>query len=179
MQFLPHYGHQVNEDLDKFELLHNTLKPLMGVVREKVSIFGAVYTSDTDLLKLKRVLPKEYKLLDGFADSLMMNEDSTAHPLRGFVLNFRACTFAHRDTGDYLICIMIPSGEFEGGELCLFEPGMVLRLSSWDMFIFRSVDITHFNLHFSSIRASLVLHTDREAADYVKDYNGWFEHIAT
>ncbi|PBK59124.1 hypothetical protein ARMSODRAFT_899683, partial [Armillaria solidipes] len=162
-QRLPHYGRQVNEDPDRFELLRNTFKPLM----------------DTDLPKLKRVLPKEYKLLEGFTDSLMMNEDSAAHPLGGFVLNFRACTSAHRDTGDYLICIVIPFGEFEGGELCLFEPGMVLRLSSWDVFIFRSVDITHFNLHFSGVRASLVLHTDREAADYAKDYNGWFEHIAT
>ncbi|KAK0442065.1 hypothetical protein EV421DRAFT_1711006 [Armillaria borealis] len=162
-QRLPHYSRQVNKDPDRFELLHNTFKPLIGAIREK----------------LKQVLPKEYKLLEGFTDHLMMNEDSAAHLFGGFVLNFRACMSMHRDTGDYLICIIIPFGEFEGGKLCLFKPGLVLRLLSWDAFIFRSVDITHFNLHYSGVRASLVLHTDREAADFAKDYNGWIEHIAT
>lgn len=108
----------------------------------------------------------------------MMNEDSAIHPLSGFVLNFCACSSAHRDTGDLLICIVISFGDFEGRELCLHEPGMVLRLRAWDAFIFRSGDIMHFNLHYSGLRGSLVLHTDKEAANYSQDFNGWKEYMA-
>ncbi|PBK65051.1 hypothetical protein ARMSODRAFT_892364 [Armillaria solidipes] len=161
-QRLPHYGKQVNEDPDRFELIRNVLKPLIGFIRDR----------------LKHILPKEYKLLEDFADNLTMNEDSAAHPLSGFVLNFKACTSAHRDTGDLLICVVIPFGDFEGGELCLFELGLVSKLRAWDAFVFSSVDITHFNLHYSGVRGSLVLHTDREAVGYTKDYNGWINHIA-
>ncbi len=101
------------------------------------------------------------------------------HPFSGFVLNFRACSSAHQDTGDLLLCVVIPFGEFKGGELCLFEPGLVIRLQTWDAFIFKSGHVTHFNLHYSGLRRSLVLHTDKEAANYPDDFNEWEAHMAT
>jgi hypothetical protein len=33
--------------------------------------------------------------------------------------------------------------------------------------------MTHFNLHFEGVRASLVLHSDKYGDQWVRDRNGW------
>jgi hypothetical protein len=38
-------------------------------------------------------------------------------------------------------------------------------------------DITHFNLHFSGLRGSIVLHSDVTGDKWVEDFNGWIEQI--
>jgi hypothetical protein len=65
-------------------------------------------------------------------------------------------------------------GEHEGGELCLLEPGLVLELRNGDVVIFQSGQISHFNLHYSGVRASVVLNTDAAIHQYASNgMNGW------
>ncbi|SJL06773.1 uncharacterized protein ARMOST_10115 [Armillaria ostoyae] len=78
-QRLPHYGQQVIEDLDWHKIIQNIFKPLMGLLHNRIKAF----------------LPAEYDKLEGVANNLMMNEDSTVHPFSVFMLNFRACSSAH------------------------------------------------------------------------------------
>jgi predicted 2-oxoglutarate/Fe(II)-dependent dioxygenase YbiX len=74
---------------------------------------------------------------------------------------------------DKIICMILVISDCEGGELVLYEPGLVLDLRSGDVAIFPSDDITHFNLHFRGKRASLVFHTDKMADSWGKSRNGW------
>ena len=105
---------------------------------------------------------------------LLPNHSTSAvHPFLGLVLNFNIASQAHRDAKDDSICVVIPIGEFLGGALCLVELGIVLPLRHGDFTVFPSCDITHFNLHYSGRRCSIVLHTDREMAKWTADRNGW------
>ena len=83
----------------------------------------------------------------------------------------------HRDQSDKRICVVIPFGDWEGGDICLYELGLVVKLRPGDVLVFPSCHITHFNLHFTGFRGSLVLHSDRQGANWVKDCNGWEKHV--
>ena len=62
--------------------------------------------------------------------------------------------------------------------MCLYEPGLVIPLHNGHFIAFPSSRITHFNLHFSGKRASIVLHTDREIDKWTKGgRNGWKDNI--
>lgn len=93
------------------------------------------------------------------------------------MLNISVSTHGHRDAMDKKICVVAPFGLWKGGELCLFEVGLVLKLKPGDVVIFPSCDITHFNLAFQGLRASLVLHSDRQGDEWGTDRNGWKEVI--
>ncbi|KAJ7498855.1 hypothetical protein FB451DRAFT_1548628 [Mycena latifolia] len=121
----------------------------------------------------KRFLPDDYEELKIYVSQLPLNERSLAYPFGGFVINVSVSTRGHRDHFDKLFCVVIPFGDWTGGELCLFEPGFVFRLRPWDILIFPSCDITHFNLHFEGVRLSLVLHSDKYGDQWVRDGNGW------
>lgn len=123
---------------------------------------------------MEGILPYEYSRLEATASILPDYNTSAVRPFVGLVLNFNIASLAHRDAKDDGICLVVPLGDFVGGALCLVEPGIVLPLRHGDFTIFRSCDITHFNLHYSGRRASLVLHTDREMAKWTaEDRNGW------
>ena len=49
----------------------------------------------------------------------------------------------------------------------------MLKLYTGDVIIFKSAEISHFNLHYAGKRASLVFHMDRAAKSWAKDRNGW------
>lgn len=114
-----------------------------------------------------------YEELTAFVDQLPLNEQSAAYPFSGLVLNIGVSTQGHRDSKDKRICVVMPFGDWKGGELCLFEAGIVLKLHPGDVVIFRSCDITHFNLTFEGLRASLVLHTDKGGDQWVSNRNGY------
>ncbi|KAJ6471175.1 hypothetical protein DFH09DRAFT_1344293 [Mycena vulgaris] len=122
---------------------------------------------------VKRFLPEEYLEIKIYVTKLPLNERSAAHPFGGFVINISARTDAHRDIFDKLFCIVIPFGRWKGGELCLYELGFVFRLHPWDMLVFPSCDITHFNLDFEGTRLSIVLHSDKSGDKWVQTGNGW------
>ncbi len=111
-----------------------------------------------------------------FGSILPNNSHSPAYPFSGFVLNLNVATLAHRDRKDLQACIVLDIGEHERGDLVLFEPGLVVPLRNGDVFIFFSNKITHFNLSFTGIRASLVLHSDGAGTEWVHSRNGWAEN---
>ena len=82
------------------------------------------------------------------ADLLPAGNLPAVYPFQSWVLNLNAATKAHRDKKDCGLCLVIPVGLFEGGELCMVETGLVLEVKSGDIVIFPSPDITHFNLHY-------------------------------
>jgi len=81
-------------------------------------------------------------------------------------------TWGHQDSKDLILCKVIPVGTFTGGELVVWEPGLVVELPSGSDIVFSSWKITHFNLDYVGEQASLVLHTDKEMARWVGDWNG-------
>ena len=108
-----------------------------------------------------------------YAEELPGRKASPCHPFAGFVLNFNVATKGHRDSKDLKLCLVMPIGTFTGGELCLVEPGLVLPLRSGDCVVFPSCKITHFNLHYTGTRASIVCHSDREGLKWVGNRMGW------
>ena len=52
----------------------------------------------------------------------------------------------------------------------------MLELRSGDVALFRSSEVTHFNLDYKGLRASLVLQTDKEFAAWIRDHNGWVDN---
>jgi hypothetical protein len=89
------------------------------------------------------------------------------------VLNLEVATKGHRDRQDFVACAVLPIGDFEGGELAFFEPGLCFPLSNGDLIIFFSARITHFNLSFRGMRASLVFHSDRAGKECVDNGAHW------
>lgn len=148
-------------------------------IQDNVSLIDAVLQIEQRLIiwQLQFHLPAEYKILRAYTEALPFNWDSPIHPFAGVVINFCVSTNAHRDKLDKRICIVIPFGEWEGGEICLYELGLVIKLKAGDVLVFPSCDITHFNMHFNGLRGSLVLHSDRLGDSWVEGYNGWRKHI--
>ena len=89
----------------------------------------------------------------------------------------KVCTEAHVDANDDTICVVIPFGAYKGGELVLHEAGLVLELQEGDILIFPSYLITHFNLHFTDVRGSVVMHSDKEVKSWNTNRNGWDNHM--
>jgi hypothetical protein len=126
---------------------------------------------------MKHELPEEYDLIEVYCDNLPLNDTIETAPFAGIVINFCVSTDAHRDWSDNLFCVVIPFGTWEDGEIVLFELKLVIKMKSWDILIFPSRNITHFNLHFSGLRGSLVLHSDSQGANWLNNLNGWRSHI--
>lgn len=110
-----------------------------------------------------------------YCDILLCSEVPATYPFAGFVVNLCVCTDGHRDSQDAedMCVVMQFSRNCKGGGLCLYEAGLVFEMESGDILIFPSRLLTHFNLHFDGIRASLVLHTDKHCKDWIADRNGW------
>ena len=106
-------------------------------------------------------MPDFYQELELVAEALPGGQHAPHHPFSNLVININACSKGHRDCNDHVACLVLPIGKFKGGELCLYEPGIILPLEHGDIVIFLSSHITHFNLPYSGQRASIVLHTDR------------------
>lgn len=127
--------------------------------------------------QLKELLPNSYETLSYLVEALPNCDISPVYPFSGFVLNVNVSTRIHRDWGDEDICLVLVLSDCLGGELCLMEPGVVLKLNTGDIVIFKSAEISHFNLHYTGKRASMVFHTDKMARSWAKDRNGWDHNI--
>ena len=93
------------------------------------------------------------------------------------MVNIQAATSAHLDSGDKSIYIVMPFGEFEEGELVLFEAGLVVDMKEGTIVAFPSFYLMHFNLHFWGFRGSVVFQSDKNGDSWVKDRNGWDSHM--
>jgi hypothetical protein len=120
-------------------------------------------------------MPGIYEHLAKWPDSFPLEEKAPVYPFGGFVLNFNTSTRLHRDKNDDQICTVIPISDCEGGELCLMEPGLVISLPCGVMAVFRSADVSHFNLSYKGQRGSLVCHSDKHCKGWIEDANGWVE----
>lgn len=80
------------------------------------------------ILKLEFMLPPEYEHLQTIASILPDSNASPVHPFVGLVVNLNVITTAHRDSKDDTVCLVLALGDFEEGELCLYEPGLVIPL---------------------------------------------------
>lgn len=96
-----------------------------------------------------------------------------AFPFIGLVININASSRTHRDGMDHNFCLVLPIGSFTGGALVMLETGLVLHIRQGDIAVFRSGDITHFNLVYQGRRASIVLHSDKKMMNWLRDRNGW------
>jgi hypothetical protein len=112
-----------------------------------------------------------------YVSQLPLHSRSPAHPFGGFVINFDVSTAGHRDNGDDEFCAVITAQKCAGGEICLHEAGFILESCHGDIVIFPSSKITHFNLHFEGIRASLVLHSDKSGKRCAENFNNWADHV--
>ena len=125
---------------------------------KKDYIFSLLYTKTT--LKFLEHLPDSYKKLTGYANCLPGDEFLAGYPYGGIVLNLNIATKIHRDPEDLDLCLIIVISECTGGDLVMFEPGLVLGQRNGDMIAFPSGDISHFNMDFFGFRSSLVFHSD-------------------
>ena len=124
--------------------------------------------------QVKEILPDEYDEISRFAQVLPLDGSVPADPFTGFIVNFNVTTKIHRDWNDLYFClVLVFSEECEGGDLCFMEPGIRLGLRNGDLVLFRSSELSHFNLHFKGRRASIVFHSDSAGRDWVTNRNGW------
>ena len=128
---------------------------------------------DFNFIQIKACLPDIYNELEIVAESLPGGQHLPQHPFSGLVININACSKGHRDQNDHIACLVLAIGDFQGGELCLYEPGLVLPLQNGDIVIFLSSDITHFNIPYSGCRASVVLHTDKAGKQWMENAGQW------
>ena len=105
------------------------------------------------------------------------SENPASPTFLGLVVNINAKCIAHRDSCDKRYCLVIPFGEFEHGELVLYELGLVFELRNGAIFLFESPFITHFNMPYTGYRGSLVLHTDASIRHFLADHNGWDPYV--
>ncbi|KAF8135372.1 hypothetical protein K438DRAFT_1431550, partial [Mycena galopus ATCC 62051] len=100
-QRIPHESKDIIERPQEFDILSNAYNEIFEYIR---------------IVILTRH-PREYKRLSFYCDVLPMNASCPSYPFGGFVLNLRGVTWAHRDHGDLVLCVVIPFGDYTGGEL--------------------------------------------------------------
>lgn len=106
-------------------------------------------------------------------DDLPLNQKAPADPWSGVVINANVATTAHRDVGDEQYCMVLVVSDCLGGELVFHELGLIFAARNGDASLFRSIDLTHYNLNYKGIRGSLVFHSDKAGRRWVENSNGW------
>jgi hypothetical protein len=175
-QFIPRSSKDIQRHPEEYVLLSECFERVFLWLRDVVSGFVVKYSiSDHINSQLEQTLPEEYEIIKLFADVLPADASSPAFPFSGFVINLNVSTRIHRDDKDLSFCVVlvISSEDCEGGEICFLEVGIRLGLRNGDLVVFPSTVLSHFNLHFKGIRASVVMHTDGAGLGWVKERNGW------
>jgi hypothetical protein len=126
---------------------------------------------------MQKILPVNFQNLAVLVEALPLNEWAPAYPFSGIVINVNIATRAHRDKGDEEVCLVISISQCDGGALVLHEAGIVVEAENGDCVGFPSVTQTHYNLDYIGLRASMVLHTDKDLQRWYKNMNGWIDNI--
>ncbi|KAG6914769.1 hypothetical protein DXG01_015441 [Tephrocybe rancida] len=161
-QRLPHPSKELLDNIKEYHILAEMLSDVGHYISEN----------------LKHHLPDVYAKLNAFTSILLLFFNSPVHPFGGFVVNIAACSNGHKDSMDRLICVIIAFGCWTGGDLCLKEAGVALKLDHANAVIFQSGKITHFNTHYEGYGVSFVLHSDTMGEGWVYDLNGWRQQLA-
>lgn len=165
-------------DPAEYELLKGIMADPMEFIRANVSDPHSKNSQLTLIIwQVQHHLPKQFEELTIYCKVLPFNTHCPSAPFSGVVINISVCTTAHRDGSDHRMCLVLPFGNWVGGELVIYELGLVLKLHPLGFVVFSSCDFTHFNLHFSGVRGSMVLHSDRQGAKWTSNRNGWNKHI--
>lgn len=90
-------------------------------------------------------------------------------------MNINVKTRIHRDDldGGWCLDFVITDDDFEGGELVLAQPGIIIPLCNGDFSVFPSMNTDHFNLDYRGIRSSFVFQTDKEFEQWEKTRHHW------
>ncbi|KAH9910943.1 uncharacterized protein B0H18DRAFT_865748, partial [Fomitopsis serialis] len=94
-----------SKDMEDHRSIYQSLKSILG------DVFSWIEH------KLQHVLPGEYRHLEATADILPEHHRSLANPFVSLVVNLNVATYAHRDSKDDTICLVLPIGDFKGAEL--------------------------------------------------------------
>ncbi|KAI4518102.1 hypothetical protein K525DRAFT_209369 [Schizophyllum commune Loenen D] len=160
-QRIPRESQEIREDPAGYQAMCEMLQPLFEWIRTSMAQY----------------LPNEEYELRAYVEDLPLHSDSPCAPFGGYVVNFCVCTLAHRDHGDKILCVVCPMGQWEGGELVLYEAGLILALRPGDLVFFPSNKVTHFNMDFRGERVSFVMHSDVTGDAWVEERNGWGAHV--
>jgi hypothetical protein len=176
-QNVPRASLELKENSREHHMIIEAFGPVFEWINQLVCyVFLFTFLALT-YFQLKQLLPDSYETLSYLVEALPNCDISPVYPFSGFVLNVNVSTRIHRDWGDEDICLILVLADCFGGELCLLELGIVLKLSTGDIVVFKSAAISHFNLHYTGKRASMVFHTDKSARSWAKDRNGWDHNI--
>jgi hypothetical protein len=66
-------------------------------------------------------LPQQYTEIKAFVDLLPLNHSCTTYPFTSFCINIQAVTEGHFDAEDKNLCVVIPFGNWKGGQLVLYS----------------------------------------------------------
>lgn len=167
-QRLPRNSKECMEFPDEHEELMMILIETLICVSEKASEVHLHQTNNLTKFKLEKYIPKvhaEFK----FALKWVPYGGRNIPIFSSMVLNVNAILPGHRDHKDHRYCMVIPIGDFKGGELVLHELGLVFALQAGSILIFDSKNITHLNLDYTGERASLVFNVDRDLLRHAVD----------
>ncbi|KZO90004.1 hypothetical protein CALVIDRAFT_430995 [Calocera viscosa TUFC12733] len=173
------YMQQPNSFLVGGNIHTRTPRPSMAIVENAegyeslLDIWQPWFNHATETVRCR--LRQEYRLLEDLVQQPTLNTQLPCYPFPSFVVNIHCCVTAHRDDQDPDggVCVLLVFGNFKGGQLVLYEPGLVLKVEAGDMVIFPSMSLTHFTLHFQGRRGTIVMHGDRSWEGWQQDYNGW------
>ncbi|KAG8729820.1 hypothetical protein FRC12_020686 [Ceratobasidium sp. 428] len=127
--------------------------------------------------KLNQYIPGLMKEHEVLSDSLGPIFPLGSTPFCMAVLNKQFVSWGHRDLGNMedTICLIFAFGQFDGGALCIYEPGIVLGLPHGRFAAIRSKRNVHFNLDFVGNRFSFVFTSDGSLKRWEGKQNGWKE----
>jgi hypothetical protein len=95
------------------------------------------------------------------------------YPFTKLIVNLGAQMEGHTDPKDYMLCLVVPFGEWEGGAVSLAHAGVVVELRPGDAITFPSDQITYFNEMVSGLCGSLVMATDKNLRTWRETRNYW------
>lgn len=177
-QCTPYMSSEVQTYMKEYRLIEDCFEPIFEWMEQTVSHYSIIFSVSNFLSKIRAVLPEDCDLISQFAQTLTAGGTSMVYPFTGFVINFNVSTNLHRDWNDLSYCmVMVVTDGCEGGDLCFEEAGVRLELQHGDVVIFRSNELSHFNLNFKGKRASLVFHTDKDGEQWAKGRNNWDKSI--
>ena len=159
-QFIPRASKELQDCPELYHKLQENFEDMFDWQQTKVKKIIFFHCCTKTTLKFLEHLPDSYKKLTGYANCLPGDEFLAGYPFGGIVLNLNIATKIHRDPEDLDLCLIIVISECTGGDLVMFEPGLVLGQRNGDMIAFPSGDISHFNMDFFGFRSSLVFHSD-------------------
>lgn len=174
----PRESQQIRDHPALYKQVTDIMEDILTFVRENVcALHSCPLRPQTNLFQIKYHLPDEFEQLEVHCEFLPLGSPSPVHPFTSMVINLCACTKGHRDHGDKQWCATFTLGDFEGGEICLHESGLVFDSRPGDVLVFQSQDETHFNLHVKGTRGTVVFHSDRTMDGWVDNYNRWSSHV--